>query len=46
MRALDHFVKEVRSADSFNPEVQVAPDCSLWSGARPSMGGRHARSSD
>lgn len=30
MRALDHFVKEVRGADSYNPEVQVAPDCILW----------------
>ena len=30
MRALDHFVKEVRGADSYNPEIQVAPACILW----------------
>lgn len=29
MRALAHFLKEVRGADSFNPEVQLAPDCFL-----------------
>ena len=30
MRALDHIVKEVRKADSHNPDVQKAPVCILW----------------
>ncbi len=30
MRALDFLLKEVRNADSYNPEVQVAPACILW----------------
>lgn len=29
MRTLDQFVKEVRCADSYNPEVKVAPACIL-----------------
>lgn len=30
MRALDHFVNEVRGADSYNSEVQAALACILW----------------
>lgn len=30
MRVLDHFLKAVRDAAVFNPEVQVAPACILW----------------
>ena len=30
MRALNHLVKEVRKADSHNPDVQKAPVCILW----------------
>lgn len=30
MRVLGHFLKTVRDAAVFNPEVQVAPACILW----------------
>ena len=30
MRALDHLLEEVRDADTYNSEVQVAPACVLW----------------
>ena len=30
MRGLDHAMREIRDADSFNPEVQVTPACILW----------------
>ena len=30
MRIEDHFLKAIRSAAVFNPEVQVAPACILW----------------
>ena len=30
MSAFDHLVMEVRDADSYNSEVQVAPACILW----------------
>ena len=30
MRALDHILKEVRKADSHNPEVQKASASILW----------------
>ncbi len=31
MRVIEHLVKTLRDSAIFNPEVQVAPSCILWS---------------
>jgi hypothetical protein len=30
MRTIDHFLKAIRAAFVFNPEIQIAPACILW----------------
>ena len=30
MRAFEHIVKEVRKADSYNPDFQDTPVCIMW----------------
>ena len=30
MKLLEHFIRSIRSASAYNPEIQVAPVCILW----------------